>query len=125
MVPRRVSTPGVHSDEARHRGRISGQPYETPVGAEATDDGFVIGLPYGTTTDWVKHLLADGTATIVNVGGDLRGRPAGGEPPASENARFPTADQRNLRRFRIEQCVRVRRVDRSGSTQSGEDGPSK
>ena len=101
------------------------KPYKTRVEAEVTDDGFVIGVPNGTTTDWVKNLLADGTATIVNVGGDLRGRTAGGEPPASENARFPTADQRNLRRFRTEQCVRVRRGDRSGSTKSGEDGPSK
>ena len=54
------------------------------VEAEVTDDGFVIGLPNGTTTDWVKNLLADGTATIVNVGGDPRGRPAGGEPPVVE-----------------------------------------
>jgi deazaflavin-dependent oxidoreductase (nitroreductase family) len=112
---RSAGRPGAYASIIHHRGRISGQRYETPVGAEATDDGFVIALPYGTTTDWLKNLLADGTATIVNEGETFEVDQPEVRPLASEIARFPTADQRNLRRFRVEQCVRVRRVDRSGA----------
>ena len=112
---RSAGHPGAYASIIRHRGRISGQHYETPVGAEATDDGFVIALPYGTTTDWLKNLLADGTATIVNEGETYEVDRPEVRPLASEIGRFRTADQRNLRRFRVEQCVRVRRVDRSGS----------
>jgi hypothetical protein len=36
--------------------------------AFATDDGFVIALPYGPGADWVKNVLASGSATIVNEG---------------------------------------------------------
>lgn len=113
---RSAGHPGAYASIIRHRGRISGQRYETPVGAEATDDGFVIALPYGTTTDWLKNLLADGTATIVNEGETYEVDRPEVRSLASEIDRFRTADQRNLRRFRVEQCVRVRRVDRSAST---------
>ncbi|MGD2102865.1 MAG: nitroreductase family deazaflavin-dependent oxidoreductase [Acidimicrobiia bacterium] len=52
----------------RHRGRTSSREYETPVGVVATDDGFVIGLPYGPTADWVKNTLAAGSAIVVDGG---------------------------------------------------------
>ena len=38
------------------------------MGAVAIDDGFVIALPYGPNTDWLKNVLASGSATIVNEG---------------------------------------------------------
>jgi deazaflavin-dependent oxidoreductase (nitroreductase family) len=117
--------PGAYASIIRHRGRTSGQLYETPVGAEATGDGFVIALPYGTTTDWLKNLLADGTATIVNEGETYEVDQPEVRTLDSEMDRFPTADQRNLRRFRVEQCVRVRRVDRAGSMRSGDEDLSR
>ena len=118
---RSAGRPGAYTSIIRHRGRISGQQYETPVGAEAADDGFVIALPYGTTTDWLKNLLAEGTATIVNEGETYEVDQPEVRSLDSEIARFSAADQRNLRRFGVEQCVRVRRVDRSGSMPSGEN----
>ena len=117
MQMKSAGHPGAYASIIRHRGRISGQQFETPVAAEATDDGFVIALPYGTTTDWLKNLLASGTATIVHEGETYAVDQPEVRPLASEVAWFPTADQRNLRGFRVEQCVRVRRLDRSGSTQ--------
>ena len=38
------------------------------MGAVAIDDGFVIALPYGPNTDWLKNVLASGSATIVDEG---------------------------------------------------------
>ncbi len=118
---RSAGQPGAYASIIRHRGRISGQPYETPVGAETTDDGFIIALPYGTTTDWLKNLVAAGTAIIVNEGETYEVDQPEVKPLASEIAGFSAADQRILRRFRVEQCVRVRRLHSSDSTQSAED----
>jgi deazaflavin-dependent oxidoreductase (nitroreductase family) len=45
----------------RHRGRRSGREYEIPVAVLATPDAFVIGLPWGRGTDWVRNVWsADG-----------------------------------------------------------------
>ena len=106
-----AGTPGAYASVIRHRGRTSGRPYETPVGAEPTDDGFVIALPYGPHTDWVENVLASRSATIVDEGHTyLVGQP---EIIAMEAAatHFPTKDQRSLRLFGVDQCLRVRRVE--------------
>ena len=58
-------TPGGNASVVRHVGRKTGRPFETPVKAVATDDGFVIALPYGRNTDWLKNVLASGSATIL------------------------------------------------------------
>jgi len=62
FVLKSSGTPGGIASVIRHVGRTSGRPYETPVQAVATDDGFVIALPYGPNTDWLKNVL-------VSVGG--------------------------------------------------------
>jgi len=114
---------GASASIIRHRGRVSGRLHETPVGAEATDDGFVIALPYGTTTDWLKNLLASGTATIVDEGETYEVDQPEVRPLASELSWFPPADQRNLHRFGVQQCIRVRRADRSATaTPDGRGG---
>src|SRR3990170_3396121 len=65
---RSAGTPGAYAAVIRHRGRVSGRPYETPVGAVAAGDGFVIALPYGSRANWLQNVLASGSATIVNEG---------------------------------------------------------
>lgn len=47
-----------------HMGRRTGKRYATPVVAERVTDGFIIPLPYGTHTDWLRNVLAAGHATI-------------------------------------------------------------
>ncbi|ETW22372.1 nitroreductase family deazaflavin-dependent oxidoreductase [Mycobacterium gastri] len=47
-----------------HTGRRTGKRYVTPVVAERVPDGFIIPLPYGTHTDWLRNVLAAGHATI-------------------------------------------------------------
>jgi deazaflavin-dependent oxidoreductase (nitroreductase family) len=51
-----------------HTGRKSGKRFSTPVGADRTQDGFVIPLAYGTRVDWLQNVLAAGQATISAEG---------------------------------------------------------
>ena len=48
----------------RHRGRRSGRDYTTPVAVRATADAFVIALPWGAETQWVRNLIAAGGCTL-------------------------------------------------------------
>ncbi|GAA2497581.1 nitroreductase family deazaflavin-dependent oxidoreductase [Terrabacter carboxydivorans] len=48
----------------RHRGRSSGREYATPVAVIPTATTFVIGLPWGRRTDWVRNVRAAGGCTI-------------------------------------------------------------
>lgn len=95
----------------RHVGRTSGRPYETPASAVATDDGFVIALPYGPNTDWLKNVLASGSAVIVHEGNTYRVHRPEMVPMSDAAHFFPPEDQRTHRRFRVEECLLVRRVE--------------
>jgi len=48
----------------RHRGRRSGTPYATPVAVIPTETTFVIGLPWGPGTDWIRNVRAADRCTI-------------------------------------------------------------
>jgi deazaflavin-dependent oxidoreductase (nitroreductase family) len=41
-----------------HRGRMSGKPFDTPVQAFRTKDGFIVGLAYDSNSNWALNLLA-------------------------------------------------------------------
>jgi deazaflavin-dependent oxidoreductase (nitroreductase family) len=55
----------------RHRGRTTGREFATPVLAFGTTDGLVVGVLYGTVSDWVRNLRAAGGAQIQR-GGTVR-----------------------------------------------------
>jgi deazaflavin-dependent oxidoreductase (nitroreductase family) len=105
-----AGTAGAYASVIRHVGRTSGHAYETPVAAEPTDDGFVIATPYGAGADWVKNVLASGTATIVDEGVvyDVD-RPEVVRMNLVESW-FSAQDQRAHRLFGVDECLRVRRV---------------
>jgi deazaflavin-dependent oxidoreductase (nitroreductase family) len=108
---RSSGTPGGIASVVRHVGRTSGRSYETPVSAVVTDDGFVIALPYGLNTDWLKNVLARGSATIVHEGNTYQvDRPEITDISVAEPL-FPPKDQRTHRRFRVEHYLLVQRVD--------------
>jgi deazaflavin-dependent oxidoreductase (nitroreductase family) len=48
----------------RHRGRRSGTEYAVPVAVITTPDAFVIALPWGRRTDWVRNTRAAGGCTV-------------------------------------------------------------
>src|SRR4051812_42640017 len=64
LVLRSAGTASSPTTVVEHVGRTSGRDYETPVVAALFDGGFVIALPYGQNTDWLKNVLAAGSATI-------------------------------------------------------------
>jgi deazaflavin-dependent oxidoreductase (nitroreductase family) len=115
IVLRSAGRPGASASVIRHVGRTTGRSYETPVDAVATEDGFVIALPYGSNTDWLKNVLAKGSATIVDEGTTY----AVDQPEIVATAvaapLFPPETQRTLRLFAVEQCLQVRRGPDDGS----------
>jgi deazaflavin-dependent oxidoreductase (nitroreductase family) len=53
-----------------HLGRVSGRPYRTPLDAFPTEAGYVLVARYGPNSDWVRNILAAGTATLRVRGED-------------------------------------------------------
>lgn len=111
LALRTAGAEGVPVSVVRHVGRASGRAYETPVQAAATEDGFVIALPYGPNTDWLKNVLASGSATIVDGGKTYEVNQPEVLSTESVQHHFRPSDQRAHRMFRVEQSLRVRRVE--------------
>jgi len=112
---RSAGTPGAYASVIRHRGRVSGRLYETPVGAVAAGDGFVIGLVYGSRTNWCQNVLASGSATIVHEGQTHQVDQPEIVSMQTVETHFTAGDQRGFRRFAVDQALRVRRVEPEGA----------
>jgi deazaflavin-dependent oxidoreductase (nitroreductase family) len=109
-------TPGGIASVVRHVGRTTGRAFETPVQAVPTDDGFVIALPYGPNTDWLKNVLASGSATIAHEGDSYRVDRPEVVPMSAAASHFSTNDQRTHRLFRVDLCLVVRNAGPSDAT---------
>jgi deazaflavin-dependent oxidoreductase (nitroreductase family) len=48
----------------RHTGRSSGKEYATPVAVIPTPTSFLIALPWGRGTDWVRNVRRAGGCTV-------------------------------------------------------------
>ncbi len=48
-----------------HVGRSSGRTYHTPLDAHPVENGYIFILMYGSGSDWVKNVLAAGTARLT------------------------------------------------------------
>ena len=107
---RSAGTPGAHASVLRHTGRKSGKQYQTPVTARWTADGFVIGLPYGPNTDWLKNVLSAGRATIRFGGAshDVDHPELVGIHQVDEY--FAPKEQRAHERFQVHDALMVRTV---------------
>ena len=51
-----------------HRGRRSGREFRTPVNVFTRPGGYLFALTYGRDSDWVRNVLAAGTATLITRG---------------------------------------------------------
>jgi deazaflavin-dependent oxidoreductase (nitroreductase family) len=69
----RATTPAVRALSGRrfspwavvqHRGRKSGRDLAVPVVVMSTPDSFVINLPWGSGTNWVRNVQVAGGCTI-------------------------------------------------------------
>jgi deazaflavin-dependent oxidoreductase (nitroreductase family) len=100
---RTAGTPGSEVAVIRHTGRTTGRHHETPVGAEPTDDGFVVALVYGPRSDWLKNVLASGSATVVHQGASFPVERPEVVPFDSVAHHFP--DARAIRTFGVTEAV--------------------
>lgn len=115
-VARTAGTSGANASLVRHAGRTTGRCHETPIGVHAFSTGFVVALPYGTRTDWLKNVLASGSATIVDGGATYPVH----EPtvvPTSQVARhLPRKELRLLRLFKVDLCLQVMHAEGQPAT---------
>lgn len=51
-----------------HQGRRSGRSYRTPVNVFRREGGFLIALTYGSDSDWVKNVIANGGCELETRG---------------------------------------------------------
>ena len=111
MQMRSAGTPGAYASIVRHRGRVSGTAYETPVGVVADGDAFLVALPYGPRAQWLRNVLAAGSATLVHEGTTYRVDQPELIALATVANRFPASDRRGFRWLRVEDCLRLRNAE--------------
>jgi deazaflavin-dependent oxidoreductase (nitroreductase family) len=104
-----AGTPGAYAAIIRHRGRVSGEAYETPVGAFAMDDTILIALPYGRS-NWARNVLAAGEATLVFEGETFGVDSPEMIPLSTVETVFEPREQRMHRIFGVTDVLRLRRV---------------
>lgn len=117
MNPRALQTagtPGAAFSIVRHRGRVSGRDLETPVGVVRTDDAFLVALPYGTHSNWVRNVLASGSAMIVHAGEVHEVGHPELVPMDSVASAFTAGDLRLSRLLRTDECLRLRPASGAG-----------
>jgi deazaflavin-dependent oxidoreductase (nitroreductase family) len=108
---RSAGSAGVYASVIRHAGRSSGMEYETPVRAVSDSGGFVIALPYGSGSDWVKNVLAQGGATIIHKGSAYRVDQPRVAPLTEAEEHFSARDRRAHRLFGVTECLKLRIVE--------------
>jgi hypothetical protein len=105
---RSAGRPGSSASLMRHRGRTSGRAHETPLVPFPIEGGFVIPLPYGTDTDWLKNVLAHGSAVLVTDGRTYDVDRPEVIPTDTVGDAFPPSEKRTHRMFGVTHCVRLR-----------------
>jgi len=74
-INKRVFNPGQIkkgvSPVLTHVGRASGKAFQTPLDAHPVDGGYIFILVYGSGSDWVKNIIAAGTASLRVKGEEI------------------------------------------------------
>lgn len=104
-VLRTAGSAGTQTSVIEHVGRRSGQTYETPVDIIETTTRMLIALPYGTNTDWLRNVLAAGTAVVVSGGERIATERPAVVATADVEELIPARTMRTLRLFGVSQCL--------------------
>ncbi len=107
---RSAGTPGAYAGAIHHVGRHSGREYTTPMVPYPTDDGFVVVLPYGPRSDWVRNVLAAGRATIDHEGSSYEVVEPEVVPIGDAPVVFPPSDDRGNRVIGVSECLVLNRA---------------
>ena len=107
---RRAGGPGVRDAVVEHLGRSSGRQYRTPVTPVPTPDGFIVALPYGPDSDWVRNVLAAGSATLVHDGERVPVDRPEVQPIASHLPDLSIASRAAVQLFGVRTCLVLHRA---------------
>jgi deazaflavin-dependent oxidoreductase (nitroreductase family) len=107
LALRSAGREGSSTSVVRHVGRRSGRTYQTPVIAAQHDDSFLIALPYGERTDWLKNVLAGGPAAVVTNGHTYEVDRPQVIPMAEATSYFRPREQRMHRQFHVDSALEV------------------
>jgi len=107
---RTAGAPGQANGVIEHVGRTSGRTYRTPVTPVATPEGFVVALPYGPTTDWVRNVVAAGSATLVLDGETIPVDRPEVRPLADFRTRLTTGTRLATSIFGVQSCLVLQRA---------------
>jgi deazaflavin-dependent oxidoreductase (nitroreductase family) len=110
LALRSAGKAGSNTSIVLHVGRRSGRTYETPVVAVAHDDNLFIALPYGERTDWLKNVVASGSAAVVMNGRTYAVDKPEVIPITEATSFFRPREQRMHRQFHIDSALRLRRI---------------
>ncbi len=103
-----------------HRGRTSGREFTTPVRIDPIPGGFLIPLPYGTDTDWLKNIRAAGGTTLRFHGQDVAVDQPEIIDAATALTMLPATSAIAVCLMRIKHYVRLHRVDRPAALSAEE-----
>ena len=106
-VMRTAGTDATQTSVIQHTGRTSGRVYETPVDTIPAKTGFLIALPYGARADWVRNVLASGSATVVTRGERVDVDRPSIVATADVEGQIPAKTLRTLRLFGVNQCLHL------------------
>ncbi len=94
-----------------HTGRRSGRAYATPVAVRRTTEGFVIPVPFGDGTHWVRNVIEAGGATIHWNGAEYRVTDPTLVGWADVSSAFNRVMRAIVRRVGMDRFLRVRVAD--------------
>jgi deazaflavin-dependent oxidoreductase (nitroreductase family) len=100
---------GAKAGVVHHRGRTTGAAYATPVDIIPAGDAFLIALPYGTRAQWVRNVLAAGSAELTVDGTTWMADRPELVPTDQVQDAFPRSDRLGFRLLGTDRCLRLRR----------------
>lgn len=107
-VMRTAGSANTQTSVIRHVGRTSGRTFQTPVDIIPTPDGVLIALPYGTRADWLRNVLAAGSATVVSQGESFDVDQPIIAATAEVADHIPARTRQTLRIFGVSECLHLR-----------------
>ncbi|UXA18088.1 nitroreductase family deazaflavin-dependent oxidoreductase [Mycobacterium sp. SMC-4] len=114
-VMRTAGTARARTSVIGHVGRSSGRTYQTPVDVVPTPSGYLVALPYGTRVDWLRNVLAAGSATVLTNGEQITVDSPTVVATDSVSRLIPARTLRTLKLFGVSECVHLERVTTSAS----------
>jgi len=96
-----------YASATHHTGRHSGKKYVTPIAASRVVDGFVVPLPYGTHTDWLRNLLVEHHGSLRFHGATFDVSSPVVVDAATAIAELPPSRRRVLKRLGVQHFVHL------------------